>query len=391
MTKSRDVARQAVVALCLSTGIFAGTPVQAQQPSDTAKKPAPVAPLPPEISGTLFANFQYGGPKGNRVQDRFELERFHFTVRAPAGDRLLVRFTADVFQQTTAPNDAFYRGWVMRAKYAYLQYDVRRGAPGALSANVRGGLVHTPVIDAEEQFWVRALSQTAVEQSGFFLPGDAGVATTMTLPNKVGELYAIVVNGNGFVSRETDRFKDFAARLTLTPFSNGTTILKGLTISPWYYKGARASDFAVRKGTVLATPDARKKDRYGVLLGLKDPRFTLGASLARRADEVESADTLVATSPVVSDRDNSLVSVYSIIRPFAFASTTPRWPVSLVFRADRRPDRDADTYSRFYIAGIGYDLSKKVAVYLDWQSLQPQAGSRGPDTKTYFMHMVANF
>lgn len=391
MTMLRNVAARLTFALGLIASVLAG-PARAQQPqADTAKKPAPAAPLPPEISGTLFANFQYGGPKGNRVQDRFELERFHFTVRAPAGDRMLVRFTADVFQQTTTPNDAFYRGWVMRAKYAYLQYDLLRGAPGTTSANVRGGLVHTPMIDAEEQFWVRALSQTAVEQSGFFSSSDAGVASTVTLPRKIGEVYAEVLNGNGFVSRETDRFKDFAARLTLTPFGNGTTILKGLTVSPWYYKGARASDFALRKGTVLAVPDARKKDRYGVLLGLKDPRFTLGASLARRADEVESADTLVATSPVVSDRDNNLVSVYSIIRPFAFASTTPRWPVSLVFRADRRPDRDADTYSRFYIAGIGYDLSKKAAVYLDWQSLQPQAGSRGPDTKTYFMHMVANF
>ena len=255
---------------------------------------------------------------------------------------------------------------------------------------MRGGLVHTPVIDAEEQVWVRALSQTPEEQSGFFVPSDAGVATTVTLPHKRGELYAIVVNGNGYISRETDRFKDFGARLTLTPFSNGTTILKSFTVSPWYYKGARASDFAVRKGTVLATPEARKKDRYGVLLGLKDPRFTLGASLARRADEVETADTLVATAPVVSDRDNSLVSVYSIIRPFAFVSSTPR-PISLVFRADRRPDRDADSYSRFYIAGIGYELSKKAAVYLDYQSLQPQSGSRGLDTKTYFMHMVANF
>ena len=122
MTLPRNGAARSALALGLIASMLASGPIRAQQPkSDTTKKPAPAAPPRPEISGTLFANFQYGGPKGNRVQDRFELERFHFTVLAPAGDRLLVRFTADVFQQTTSPNDAFYRGWVMRAKYAYLQ------------------------------------------------------------------------------------------------------------------------------------------------------------------------------------------------------------------------------------------------------------------------------
>lgn len=394
MITLRVVAGRLALALGCALSLFAAAPAQSQQ-ADSAKKPAPPpappAPAGPQVSGLLVADFRSGGPKGSRAENRFEIDRVYLTVVAPAGERLLVRLTTDIFQQTSPPADAYYGGWVVRAKYAYLQYDFLRGAPGALAANARFGLVHNPVIDPEEQYWIRPLSPVAVELAGFFSSADAGAATTVTLPNKVGEAYLLVANGNGYASRETDRFKDVGARLTLTPFSHGSSILKSLAISPWYYKGARASDFVARRGTVLAVSGARKKDRYGVLVGLKDPRFSLAAQLAMRSDQVETADTLAATAPTVSDRNNSLVSVHSVIRPFAFASATPRWPVLLVFRADRRPDVNANTYSRFLVGGIGYELSKKATVYLDWQSLQPQAGSRGPDTKTYFMHIVGNF
>ncbi len=47
----------------------------------------------------------------------------------PAGDRASIRVTADVFQQASSTNnaDAFYKGWVFRAQYAYLQYDYFQG------------------------------------------------------------------------------------------------------------------------------------------------------------------------------------------------------------------------------------------------------------------------
>jgi len=113
----------------------------------------------------------------------------------PAGDRASIRITADVFQQTTAPQDAFYRGWVVRAKYAYLQYDLIKST--SWNANIRGGLLHNVVIDHIEQFWPRWISQSPVERAGFFSSSDAGVATTLSFPNKLGEIYATVVNGPG--------------------------------------------------------------------------------------------------------------------------------------------------------------------------------------------------
>src|SRR5256885_2245533 len=80
----------------------------------------------------------------------------------------------------------------------------------------RFGIVHTVVIDHEEGFWPRYLSQTDVERSGgFFSSSDVGVAGLVTLPNKMGEIYATITNGTGYGAAETDRFKDFAARVSL--------------------------------------------------------------------------------------------------------------------------------------------------------------------------------
>ena len=97
-------------------GLLALPPaMSAQQPADTTR-PAPPPPpatvsIPVDFSGVLYANFQYRGDKGpSKSQNKFDLERAYLTFRMPAGDRATIRITADVFQQTTTPNDAFYRG-----------------------------------------------------------------------------------------------------------------------------------------------------------------------------------------------------------------------------------------------------------------------------------------
>ncbi|MEP6551210.1 MAG: hypothetical protein ABJB95_08495, partial [Gemmatimonadales bacterium] len=122
----------------------------AQQPAADTTKPAPAAAvsvsIPVDFSGVIYANYQYRGDAGAaKSANKFDLERAYLTFRMPAGDRASIRITADVFQQQTAPNDAFYRGWVVRAKYAYLQYDLIKSPNW--NANIRGGLLHNVLID----------------------------------------------------------------------------------------------------------------------------------------------------------------------------------------------------------------------------------------------------
>ncbi|HEY3257655.1 MAG TPA: hypothetical protein VGJ64_02270, partial [Gemmatimonadaceae bacterium] len=169
-----------------------------------------VAPAPPlDFSGILFANYQYRGDAGPaKAQNKFDVERVYLTFRLPAGERTSVRITTDLFQQTTAGNDSYYRGWVVRAKYAYLQYNYLNGRNWKALARI--GLLHTVFIDYDEQFWPRWISTTPTERAGYFSSADAGIATSVTLPRKMGELYATITNGPGYTSRETDRFKDYA-------------------------------------------------------------------------------------------------------------------------------------------------------------------------------------
>ena len=298
----------------------------AQQPADTTK-PAPPPPPPPQaavvsipvdFSGVLYANFQYRGDKAAQSQNKFDLERAYLTFRMPAGDRASIRITADVFQQTSGANnaDAFYKGWVVRAKYAYLQYDLIKSA--SWNANIRGGLVHTVVIDHVESFWPRWISQTPVERAGFFSSADAGVATLWTLPNKFGEFYATITNGPGYAARETDRFKDYAARLSITPLSGSSNkVIKTFALTGWTYIGAVASSFAAGgAGQVGQVGSSLPRTRSGVFAGVRDPRFSAGAEWDTRKDAKETGlNTLAAPRVEVDSTGRLLCLLYTSPSP----------------------------------------------------------------------------
>lgn len=397
----------ATLLLALSTATLSGRlaaqdstrvrPDSTARPDTTpapAPQPAAAPALPFDFSGVLYANYQYGGLKGNRVQNRFDVDRAYLTLRGGAGEHMSWRVTLDVFQQRDTTNSAYYRGWTTRFKYAFAQYDVIRGVQAdEWKANVRLGMLQTVVIDQEEQFWQRGLSPVAVDQLGFFASSDLGAAATITFPNRIGEVYATVVNGPGYTSREVDRFKDFAGRLTLTPLANTYGFFRTLAISGWYSKGESASNFAGRRrGTVPAVTSGLEKDRYGVLAALRDPRITLGAHWARRIDETDRADTTRDVVPTVSSRTGQVLSLFTIAKPLAFVQSAPNWPLSVVLRADEfKPDVDASPYQRFYIAGLQYALSNKATLTFDFQDQEPKHGSGVADQKTWFVHLIANF
>ena len=384
-----------LTAVFLSTGVTLTAQDTTTARPDTARRPAAPAgvPSPPfEFSGILFSNYQYGGAKANRASNRFELERAYLTFRATPGEHFGVRITEDVYQQRDTTRDQYYRGWTVRAKYAYGQYDFIRGAGDDLKANVRLGILQTVVIEHEEQYWQRGLSSVALEQQGFFSSADAGAALNFMLPKKRGELYATVVNGPGYASREVDRFKDFGVRLTLTPLANSSGFLKGLAISPWYLNGDRASDFARRRGTVGPVTSALRKDRAGVFVGIRDPRIVLGAQIARKWDVFESADTTRDTAPTAVERAGDLVSLHTTIRPLTYITGAPAWPLAVVLRADHfKPDGDRDPYTRNYIAGLQWEFNRRTSLTFDYQNAAPREGGTGTDNKVYFVHLIAGF
>lgn len=369
---------------------------------DTTAKPAPdtTHKAPPAVktpsldfSGWVFGNFQVQtddaakAANGGKRPNKFDIERAYLTFKMPAGDRASVRVTTDIKPGAASSG---YQGWFVRLKYGYLQYDYVRSAQGANGWNAlaRIGMLHTVLIDHQETFWPRYLGKVATERFGFFSSADLGAATQISLPHQAGELYATVTNGSGYEAPEADRFKDYAARLSLAPLAQTGGILKTFTISPWAYIGRTASKFATDPTNPIT--GGLTRNRYGVFAGVKDRRLTLAGEWAQRTDEAESGDTPITRT--VAKATGQLVDGFAIVRPFEFADPSKHSPVGVVFRWDRfKPDKSVDGATRFITAGIFVEPTAKTSLALDYQDAKPENGLAGTRSKTVFLHWQVLF
>jgi hypothetical protein len=400
------------------TALAFATPLRAQSTAaDSGKAPRPqqaTLTLPPlNFSGVIFGSYNYmlpTTPTPLPVNNQFIVDRAYLTFRMPAGDRTSIRITTDVYQTNEATATGFTNNaYTVRAKYAYLQYDGTKSARGAQALG-RVGILQNVLIEHEEAFWPRFLSTVPTERAGYFASADVGVAGQFTLPNKIGEVYTTIVNGPGYTSRERDRFKDFAARLSLTPLATKPVapLFQTLTLTAWGYKGATASGFVNGgAGQVSSVGEALDRSRAGVLIGVREPRFTMAAQYARRHDEGETGANTVASPRVKTATTGNLWSVYGTARPLAFLNGTGKSPFGIVARYDHAsptsstdnvtvPPATSNSYHNL-IAGLFFDLSQKAQIALDYQealatnndlSLAPNPG---PQTKGYFAHFVVNF
>lgn len=389
-------------------GIIASAPVTAQTPA-AAPAAAPPAVPPLSVSGLVFGSYNYQLPTtpaqpANQNDNGFIVDRAYLTVRAPAGDRLSVRLTTDVYQtsETNAQN-----AYTIRAKYAYLQYDPAKFANGG-SMYARLGILQNVVIEHIESFWPRYLSQSAIERAGYFSSADVGLAAGVLLPNRMGELYATIANGPGYTSRERDRFKDYAIRLSLTPLANRTEspLLQTFTLTGWGYKGATASAFVNGgAGQEGAVGEALDRSRAGLFVGIKDPRLVLGGELAMRRDGGDAGANTFVSPRIGTTTSGRVLSGLTQVRPFAFTNGTGRSPFGVVARYDRvspststtnvtAPPATSNSYHTL-IGGVFYDLNQRAQFALDYQeslatsndlSNAPPAQSKG-----YFLHFMVNF
>lgn len=298
----------------------------------------------------------------------------------------------------------------------------------------RVGILHTVVVDHQEGFWPRSLGQVATERHGFFSSSDAGAAGNLTLGNKWGEIYGTITNGPGYTSFDRDRFKDFAVRLSLTPFadhqqpsvpgagaatpsaapSTSGAIIKTFTISPWFYKGWVGSSFAaggagqIRSGTNGAITDGMPRDRWGIFAGLKQRRVTAGVELAQKTDGSESGGNTAASPRVERDSTGRVIDGFLIVRPVELLDTSKKSGLTLIGRFDHfTPNTSASATNyvgttpayNYWVLGLGYDLTTRMTFTLDWQAQSPTdfppaigTNVRGtPRQSTIFLHWQATF
>ena len=370
----------------------------------------PAATVPPlSVSGLVFGSYNYQlrttpAQLTNQIDNGFIIDRAYLNFRAPAGDRLSIRVTTDVYQTSETNTQNAY---TIRAKYAYLQYDAPKYSNGA-SMFARLGILQNVVIEHIESFWPRYLSQTAIERAGFFSSADVGLAAGAALPNKMGDIYATITNGPGYTSRERDRFKDYAIRLSLTPLANRTDmpLLQTFTLTGWGYMGATASTFVNGgSGQVGAVGDALDRSRAGVFVGIKDPRLVLGGEFAMRRDGGDAGANTAASARFGTTTTGRVLSGLTQVRPLAFTNGTGRSPFGLVARYDRVspststtgiaiPPSPSNSYHTL-IGGAFYDLNQRAQFALDYQeSLASNNGrSNAPpaQSKGYFLHFMVNF
>jgi hypothetical protein len=400
--RSPRAARMAAAALV--TAACTSAPLGAQA------APAAQATLPPiSVSGLVFGNYSYQlattpAQLTNQADNGFNVERVYLNFRAPVTERLSIRVTTDIYQtaEVNATNP-----FAIRAKFAYLQYDAARRANGA-TMFARLGILQNVVTEHIEGFWPRYLAQTAVERAGFFTSADLGIAAGVGLPNRMGEVYATIVNGPGFASRERDRFKDFALRLSLTPLANSarSPLVQSFTLTGWGYKGAFASAFVNGgAGQVGAVGEALDRSRAGVFVGLRDPRLVLGGELAFRHDETDIGLNTPLTPRGVSEATGRLISGLAQVRPLAFSDVSGKSPFGIVARYDHvspsissanvTPEPSTSNAYHNLIAGVFYDLSQRAQFALDYQESLARNNelSAAPpvQTKGYFLHFAVSF
>ena len=376
---------------------------------------------PVEISGLFFGSFNTRidsaakANLGGKRPSAFSIDRIYVNFRAPAGDNGAFRFTTDIYQNTNTATNGYFNGWAIRMKYAWFEYTALREAFGkGTSLLARVGSINNVIIDPAVGAWPRYFNPIAVERVPYFSSADLGAGLLLTLPNRIGDVYATVMNGPGYSSYEKDRFKDPAIRLLVTPLANREGYLKSLQFMPWYYKGFVGSQFAaggagqVGPGQNGAVTDAMTRDRWGLLAGVRDRRLTFFAEAAWQHDQSESGANTAASPRVVADSAGRMLDGYVVARPFELMNPEKRSPFMLIARYDHltpnidpaspnyagtKPSYDFTTFA------AAYELTQRITVALDWQQdrpvgFPPPTGTNvrsRPRASTIFLHWNATF
>ena len=381
-----------------------------------AQTPAPSTQSPLEISGLFFGGFNMRldstarASLGGKRPTAFSIDRIYVNMRAPVGDNGAFRFTTDIYQNTSPATNDYFQGWAIRMKYAFFEYTMLRDRFGKGSSLLaRVGSINNVIIDPTVGAWPRFFNPIAVERVPYFSSADIGAGLLLTLPNKLGDVYATVMNGPGYNSYEKDRFKDPAIRVLFTPLANRQGYLRSLQIMPWYYKGFVGSQFAsggagqLGAGENGAITDALTRDRHGLLAGIRDRRLTIFSEIAWHHDQGESGANTAASPRVLSDSVGRMIDGYIVARPLELLNPEKRSALMLVARYDHlTPNVDPSSASYagttpsydFTTLAIAYELNQRITAAVDWQQdrptgFPPPTGANirpRPKTSAVFLH-----
>jgi len=285
-----------------------------------------------KLSGTMYTNYNwnYVGIGKEKDVNRIEVERLYLTVKGDLSEEFSMRATLDVYTSKADAN--LNSAYIL--KYGYLDWKA------ASWFTLRGGMIPTEWVGYVEDAWkYRGVAKIMSDIEGLQSSADVGLSATVKLPSNFGEAVLMVLNGNGYRKAESNRFKDIAGRITLTPFSSQEGIFKKLKLSAHFSSG-----------------------RYG----LKSNKDRWGAMLAAPFDDFSFAVNYDAS------RDSTLKgSGISVFCELLLKSIGGLNNFSIIGRVDSfDPNTNLDNDKRLrLIYGFAYKASSNVTLVLNNQSL----------------------
>ena len=366
-----------------------------------------------DFSGVIYGNYQFFTDSARKAAaggvhpNKFDIERVYLNFRMPVGENAGIRVTTDILQNA---NGNYYNGWTVRLKYAMIEYLLAKDAMGPGSnLRIRVGMMPNSFIDYEEGFWPRWIGTTITDRLGYFASSDAGLGALVSLPNRLGELYGQVVNGSGYSGVENNSFKDFTLRAAFTPFGSQKGLISSFAITPWLYLGALQSKFATGgAGQIGPVTDALPRNRYGVFVGLKDPRLTAGFDFNQRKDASELGANTVASPRAEFDSTGRALGFFAVVRPGAWMTTPSHSNWGLTGRFDHVTPNTSPTDAayagntpayNYTVLGAFWDATARTSFSIDWQNQSPSdfpepfppALHVTPTQSTIFLHWQASF
>jgi len=156
-------------------------------------------------------------------RNTFYLERGYINIKAALTQQINVRLTPDINSSTDGTGRTQFD---YQVKFAYLDYTPFTSKNGSSLTFTLGVSPNQWVSNIERFYGYRFVAKTLTDYQyvtsasrigntvikttgSYFSTADLGLTTKFTFPNKYAELYAAVVNGNGFKDLSFDnRFKD---------------------------------------------------------------------------------------------------------------------------------------------------------------------------------------
>ena len=341
-----------------------------------AQKPASSSPI--QISGIMFSYFVYS-TEGKEGKDfnRFDLDRLYLTAKGQVFDGGKIQVTTDLFRGTSyrQPDSIakmYYGGFAVRLKFAFMDF-----APYNF-LSIKFGLIPTVWPSFVDGVWkYRGISGSVSDLQAYYPTADVGVSVSYALPGKMGDVSGFIMNGSGFTSAETNRYKDFAVRANVYPFVDDP-LLKPLLLAAYMLKGSMMN----------TKSSALPRDRYGALVSYSYSVASATVEYNSRQDAAKYADTLV---------DGSALSFFGEVK-----APLDEWKnkVSLLWRYDivEPNDKKGGDVTRLKILGLIYKPVDKLVFAIDRQWIDAETKSMkqfdniliSKDNR-WFFHVIVNF